>query len=88
MGFLRVYKLYIRMRIRKVKLEEQILLYVQGRLANIWKKNIKTRKLKYVIVEEFLADIKKEFGGGDNEIIKVTELKRIKQGSRTMKEFV
>ena len=41
-----------------------------------------------MIVEEFLADIKKEFGGGDNEIMKVTELKRIKQESRTMKEFV
>ena len=49
---------------------------------------METRKLKYLIVEEFLADIKKEFEGGDKEIMKVTGLKRIKQGSRTMEEFV
>jgi len=83
------YKLHIRMRIREVILEEQILLYVQGESANIWKENIlETRKLKYMIVEEFLADIKKEFEEGDNEIMKVTELKRIMQESRTIEEFV
>jgi len=37
---------------------------------------------------EFLAEIKKEFGGGDEESVKIAELKRIKQGGRTMEEFV
>jgi len=35
-----------------------------------------------------LADIKKEFGGGDEEIVKVAELKRLEQGEKTIKEFV
>jgi len=33
--------------------------------------------LKYKTVGEFLADIKKEFGGGDKKGVKVTELKRL-----------
>ena len=52
--------------------EEQIqwvLLYVQGRLADVWKKNIlknlEGELLEYETVGEFLAEIKKEFGGGD-----------------------
>jgi len=44
--------------------------------------------LKYETVGKFLADLKKEFGGGDNKIIEVVELKRIEQGNRTMEEFV
>ena len=32
--------------------------------------------LEYEIVEEFLADIRKEFGGGDKKSVKVAELKR------------
>ena len=34
--------------------------------------------LEYAIVEESLADLKKEFGGGDDEIIKVAKLKKVK----------
>ena len=30
--------------------------------------------LEYVIVEEFLADLKKEFGGEDDETMKIAEL--------------
>jgi len=33
--------------------------------------------LEYETVREFLADIKKELGEGDKEIVKVAELKRI-----------
>jgi len=33
--------------------------------------------LEYEITGEFLTDIKKEFGGGDKETVKVAELKRI-----------
>ena len=33
--------------------------------------------LEYETVEEFLADIKKEFGEGDEKLVKVTELKTL-----------
>ena len=33
--------------------------------------------LEYKTVGEFLADIKKEFRGGDKEIVKIAELKRL-----------
>ena len=35
-----------------------------------------------------MAEIKKEFGGGDKESVKVAELKKIEQGGRTIEEFV
>ena len=38
------------------------------------------------MIEEFLANLK-EFGGKDNEIMKVAELKKVKQESRTIEEF-
>jgi len=34
--------------------------------------------LEYAIVEESLADLKKEFGRGDDEIIKMAKLKKVK----------
>jgi len=40
--------------------------------------------LEYENVGEFLADIKREFGGGDEELVKVTELKKLEQGGKTM----
>jgi len=33
--------------------------------------------LEYEIAEEFLAELKKEFGEGDKEVVKVVELKRL-----------
>jgi len=61
-------------------------------LANIWKENIledlKRDLLKYKIAEEFLTDIKKEFEEGDEEGVKVAELKRLEQESKTMEKFV
>jgi len=65
---------------------------MQGGSADIWKENVledlEVGKVEYELAGEFLTQIKKEFGGGDEELMKVIELKRIKQGSRTMKEFV
>ena len=59
---------------------------------NIWKENVledlEGRLLEYESVEEFLADIKKEFRGGDKELVKVAELQRLEQGSKMMEEFV
>lgn len=80
---------------REIAVEEQIqwiLLYIQEGLANVWSKNIledlEEGLLEYKTVGEFLADIKKEFRRGDEEIVKVAELKRLEQGERTMEEFI
>jgi len=43
--------------------------------------------LEYMTIEEFLIDLKKEFGRGDSKMIKMADLKRIKQGNKTMEEF-
>ena len=79
---------------REITVEEQIqwiLSYVQGRLADIQKENIledlEGGLLEYDTVGEFLADLKKEFGG-DKETVKIAELKRLKQGERIIEEFV
>ena len=50
--------------------------------------DLEERLLEYKTVEEFLADIKKKFGEEDKEGVKVAELKRLEQGSKTMEEFV
>ena len=83
------------MKIRKVAVEKQIqqvLLYIQEELADIWKENIledlEAENLEYETTEEFLADLKKEFGGGDNKTMKIAELKKVKQEDRTIEEFM
>ena len=88
-------KLYLRNKLAETTVEEQIqwiLLYVQGGLADIWKENVleelEAGEVEYESVGEFLAEIKKEFGRGDEESIKIIELKRIEQGGRNMEEFV
>ena len=61
-------------------------------MANIWKENvmeeIDAEEIEFEIAGEFLAEIRREFGGGDEKLVKVAELKKIEQGERTMKEFV
>ena len=51
-------------------------------------RNLKNKSLEFAIVEELilLMNLKKEFDGGDNEIMKVAELKKVEQRSRTMEE--
>jgi len=44
--------------------------------------------LEYETAGEFLAEIKKKFGGGDKETVKVVELKRLEQKEKTMRKFV
>jgi len=80
-----VYKLYLRMKIRKVIVKEQIqwvLLYIQRESADMWKENtledLEERLLKYESVGEFSADIRKKFRGDNKETIKIVELKRLK----------
>jgi len=50
--------------------------------------DLEAKTLEYAIVEESLVDLKKEFCGGDDEIMKVAKLKKVKQGNRMMEEFV
>ena len=50
--------------------------------------NLKEEMLEYELVEEYLAAIKKEFRGGEEESVKVAELKKLEQGGRIMEEFV
>jgi len=38
--------------------------------------DLKNRSLEFEIVGEFLIDLKKEFGGEDNETMKVEELQK------------
>jgi len=49
---------------------------------------LEIEEVEYESVGEFLAEIKKEFGGEDEELLKMAKLKRIEQGGRTMEEFV
>jgi len=69
-----------------------VLSYVQRGLADIWKENmledLEGRLLEYQTVGEFLAEIRKEFGGEEEESVKVTELRRLEQGGKMMEEFV
>ena len=44
--------------------------------------------MEYETIREFLADIKKEFVERDKESVKVVELKRLEQESKTIEEFV
>ena len=65
---------------------------MQEGLADIWKENLledlEAGSLEYKTVRKFLADLKKEFRGGDDKMIKVAELKRIEQRNRTMEKFI
>jgi len=48
---------------------------------------LETGEIEFKLAGEFLVEIRREFGREDKESVKVVELK-IKQGGRTMKEFV
>ena len=49
---------------------------------------LETGEIEFENVGELLAEIKREFGRGDEKLVKVVELKRIEQGGRTVEEFV
>ena len=65
---------------------------MQGGSADIWKKNIMEKlesgEVEYESVEEFFTNLKREFGEGEEELMKVAELKWLEQGGKTMEEFV
>ena len=45
-------------------------------------------ELEFKMVGEFLAEIKRKFGGGEEETVKAAELRKFEQGGRMMEEFV
>ena len=49
---------------------------------------MEAREVKYKSVEESLTSLKKEFGGGEEESVKVAELRKLEQEGRMMEEFV
>jgi len=66
-----------------------MLIYIERKLVDIWKKDIfKNLELKFPIVEDFLTELKKEFGSRGNKLMKVAELKKIEQRFRIIQEFV
>ena len=58
----------------------------------MWKENVmeemEAGKVEYESAEEFLAYLKKEFGGGKEEAVKAAELRRVEQGGKMMEEYV
>jgi len=83
-GFISACKLYIRMRMRGESVEGQvqwILSYVQGGIADVWKENVmeelEVGEIEYETAEEFLINLKKEFGGGEEEAVKAAELRKL-----------
>jgi len=50
--------------------------------------DLEERVIEYESVGEFLMALKKEFGGGDKEAVKIAKLKKLEQGGRTMEKFV
>ena len=45
-------------------------------------------EVEYESAEDFLTCLRKEFGEGEEELVKAAELRKLEQGGRTMKEFV
>ena len=93
--FITACRLFLRMKLRGATVEEQVqwvLSYVQGGSVDVWKENVieemKAGEVEYESAEDFLACLKKEFGGGEEESVKAVELRKLEQGGRTMEEFV
>ena len=49
---------------------------------------MEAEELEYKTVEEFLISLKKEFGGGEEELVKAAELRKLEQEGKTIEEFV
>lgn len=84
------------MKIRDVlvkKQVQQVLLYIQEELVDIWKKEniieyLENKSLVFTKVGEFLTDLRQEFSGGDDKTMKVAKLKNMEQKSKMVDKFV
>jgi len=68
------------------------LIYIQKRSVEVWNENLlketKIGKTQFVLVEDFLAELKREFEERDNKPTKVAKLKKIEQDGKTIEEFM
>jgi len=51
-------------------------------------KDIETGEIQFASAEDFLGELKREFGEGDDKLTRVAELKKIEQEGKTIEEFV
>ena len=93
--FVSACKIYIRNKLRGETVEGQVqwaLSYVQGGSADVWKENLmeelENGEMEYKSIKEFFTSLKREFGGGEEESVKVAELRKMEQGGKMMEEFV
>ena len=49
---------------------------------------METEEVEFGSAGEFLLELRKKFGGEDQELVKVAELRRIEQKGKTMEEFI
>ena len=58
----------------------------------MWKENVmeelESEEMEFETAEEFFTNLRKEFGGGEEESVKAAELRRMEQGGKTMEEYV
>jgi len=94
-GFITACRLYLKMKMRGTSVEEQVqwvLSYVQEGSADVWKENVmeelESGEIEYETAEKFFTNLRKEFGGGEEESVKAAELRKLEQGGKTMEEFV
>ena len=94
-GFINACCLYISMRMKGTREKEKIswvLTYMQGGVAEVWKKNVLEEKKQGVsvmeTVEELFTKMREEFGEFDKESRKVDELRLLEQGGRTCNKYV
>ena len=94
-GFITVCRLFLRTKMRRNTVEEQvqwILSYVQRGSADVWKENvieeIEVGEVEYESAEEFLTTLRKEFGGGEEELVKAVELRKMEQGGKSIEEYI
>jgi len=94
-GFITACRLFLKMKLRGATVEEQVqwvLLYVQGGPVDVWKENVmeelESEEIEYESAEEFLTSLRKEFGGGEEELVKAEELRKLEQGEKSMEEFI
>jgi len=50
--------------------------------------DLESENLEYEMTKEFLMDLRKEFGEGNDETVKVAELKKLELGNKMIEEFV
>ena len=51
-------------------------------------KELESGEVEYKSAEEFLTSLKRKFGGEEEELVKVVELRKLEQGGKMMEEFV